>query len=103
ISANGEFESQQLAPGWYDISLPNSGGFFIRSISAVGARVAGLRINISGSAPVQMTVTTSKGMGSIDGVVKFADAANDKTVAGAMVVLVPDDPANHLQRFRRDQ
>ena len=60
-------------------------------------QVAGLRVKIAG--PAQLAVTMSSALGVIDGVVKLGG----KIIAGAMVVLVPDDPANHPQWFRRDQ
>jgi hypothetical protein len=98
VSAERTFEFQSVSPGWYDVTVPNVGAFSIKSVGASGARVAGLRVQL-GSAPAKLSIIMSAALGSIDGVVK----SEGKTIAGAMVLLVPEEPANHPQWFRRDQ
>ena len=99
ILSDGKFEPVVLPPGRYEVFVPNAGGFFVKSIAADGAKVYGHTIEIKDPGSIQLAVVVSKGVGVIEGVVLH----NDKPTAGAMVVLVPQDPANNLRLFRRDQ
>jgi len=99
VSADGTFEIPTVSPGWYDVTVPNIGSFSIKSVSATGARVTGLRVQFGGAGPAKLAIIMSAALGSIDGIVK----SDGKSIAGAMVVLVPEDPMHHDQWFRRDQ
>lgn len=99
VSAAGEFNHILLNAGRYEIFVPNAAGFIVRSVFATGAKVAGRTVAISGSEPVQLTVVSSKGFGRVDGIVM----RGNKPVAGAMVVLVPQDPERDFPLFRRDE
>jgi len=61
--------------------------------------VTGRTIEIKGPGPVQLTILTASGLGKVEGTVM----RDDKPVAGAMVVLVPEDPVNNRPLFRRLQ
>ncbi|HXZ79101.1 MAG TPA: carboxypeptidase-like regulatory domain-containing protein [Terriglobales bacterium] len=99
ISPNGQVEFQPLPPGVYEIFLPNPQGWFLKSLTATGAKVRGRAIEIGSSENVQLALVLSKGVGRIDGVVM----RDDKPQGGVMVVLIPHDPENHGPLFRRDQ
>ena len=71
----------------------------MKSIFAAGAKLTGRTLEIKGSGPVKLTMTAVQGEGEVSGVV----LREDKPVAGAMIVLVPADPANNRVLIRRDQ
>lgn len=90
---------QRLASGEYDLALLSSSDLFIRSISANGLRIAGRRLKIKGPEPVNLTIVVGHGTGRLEGMV----VRTNKPVAGAMVVLVPEDPENNSALFQREQ
>lgn len=99
VSAKGEFDSPEIGPGHYDLILLNSDGFILKSIAALNAKVTGQSVEISGSDHVQLTLVASKVSSRVEGVA----IRDNKPIAGAMIVLVPQDPANNWPLFRRDQ
>lgn len=100
INGKGEAEFKQgVLPGTYEVSLRSSKQIFIKNISAVGAKVTGRTLEIKGRTPVKLSIMAAEGEGEVRGVV----LRDSKETAGAMVVLVPADPANNQVLFRRDQ
>jgi hypothetical protein len=99
LSAQAEFDLTEVRPGHYDVVLLNSAGAVLKSIAAAGARVTGKSIEIAGSNRVRLTLIASQETGRVEGVV----LRDSKPLGGAMVVLVPRDPANNWSMFRRDQ
>jgi hypothetical protein len=100
MSGKGEVEFKQgVPPGSYEVSVPGGQNVFIQSMRATGARLNGRTLEIKGDTPVKLTVVLAQGMGEITGVA----LRGDKPVSGAMIVLVPADPANNQVLFRRDQ
>jgi hypothetical protein len=100
ISDKGEAEFKQvIPPGSYEVSLQNAERIFIKSLSATGAVLTGRTLQIKGGGPVKLSVVAAQGEGEITGVA----LRDGKPVAGAMVVLVPADPANNHVLFRRFQ
>lgn len=98
IGSNGEFENAEAPPGRYEVILQSSDGYILKSISTLNAKVNGQTIEISAGI-VRLALLASRGTGQVDGVVM----RDNKPVAGAMVILVPQDPANNRPLFRRDQ
>jgi hypothetical protein len=90
---------QGLPPGTYEISINNAPGFYLQRISATGAVVSGRTIEIRAGAPVNLTIAAARGQGQINGIA----SRDNKPFAGAMIVLVPADPAHNQVLFRRDQ
>jgi len=88
-----------IAPGSYEIALASGSGVYVKSIAAAGASLTGRTINIRPGTPVKLTVTTALGEGTVSGLALL----KDKPHGGAMIVLVPADPANNHVLFRRDQ
>jgi hypothetical protein len=100
MNEKGEAEFKQgVLPGTYEVSLRSSKQIFIKNLSASGAKVTGRTLEIKGRGPVKLSITAVEGEGQIQGVV-FRDG---KETAGAMVLLIPTDPANNQVLFRRDQ
>lgn len=100
VSERGEIEFQQpIPPGAYELWLSNSGGSYIRSIIATGAKASGRTIQIRGSGAVALRVAIGQGQGRVTGTV----LRDGKAFAGAMVLLVPSDPGNNAILVRRDQ
>jgi protocatechuate 3,4-dioxygenase beta subunit len=97
--AQGEFDPVPLSPGRYEVLLGSSERWIVKSISASGAKVSGRTLEITSSDPVQLTVVATKGVGRVNGTA----LRGKKPVAGAMVVLVPEDIVNNTSLVRRDQ
>ncbi|HKF20982.1 MAG TPA: carboxypeptidase-like regulatory domain-containing protein [Candidatus Angelobacter sp.] len=90
---------QGVPPGTYEVSINNAPGFYLKNIFAVGARVTGRTIEVRSGATVKLAISAARGQGEIAGI-----ASHDgKPSAGAMIVLVPADPAHNQVLFRRDQ
>jgi len=85
--------------GRYNVALLNADDSQPRAIAAVGARVVGTQVEIPSGAAVQLTISMTKGLGTIDGTA----LQNGKPVSQAAVVLLPNDAAHNLILMRRDQ
>ena len=59
----------------------------------------GHTLNVTAGSPLDISITLATGTANVEG---FASRAG-KGTAGAMIVLVSDDPENHRELFRRDQ
>ena len=94
-----DFRSDDVRPGRYLVALENANGFFLYKLSATGAKVAGHTLEISGATGVHISAVASYGAGQVDGTA----LREGEPFAGAMIVLVPQDPANNSALFRRDQ
>ena len=93
-----DFSDTEIRPGAYDVVLNMAQSFPINHIVARGARVNGKTLEISGGS-VQLALTATGALGRINGVV----VRDDKSYAGAMVVLVPRNPVSNFALFRRDE
>ncbi len=97
LKPDGSFDfGQSVAPGKYRVTL-NEGPIYLKSLSATGARVSGRDVTI-GAAPVKLALLAGRGFGTIDGVA----LREGHPQSGAMVILVPENPAEQ-PLFRRDQ
>ncbi len=94
-----DFADDEVRPGTYNVELANSPGFQIKKLIARGARTVGRTIEIGGGGSVQLVCTATRAAARINGVV----LRDDKPFAGAMVMLVPQDPSADWLLFRRDQ
>jgi len=99
VDEGGTFTVQPPNPGKYALSLGNAPGYAIRTISATGTHISGRTFDFTGTQPVELTIQASEGVGIVNGMVENGD----RPISGAMVVLVPDNPADNLSIFRRDQ
>jgi uncharacterized protein (DUF2141 family) len=101
LSVDGKFEfaRKAFAAGRYAVLAGSASNLVVRSISANGARVLGENIVLDGTSDVSLVLVISRAVPVVDGIA----LRDGKPVAGAMVLLVPKDPANHPDLFRRDQ
>jgi Carboxypeptidase regulatory-like domain len=90
---------QGVVPGSYEVSLFSGSGVYMKSLTAAGASVAGRTIEIRPGAEVKLAISAVRGQGAITGTA----LRGDKPLPGAMIVLVPADPAHNQVLFRRDQ
>jgi len=100
VKANGafEFSESDIRPGTYDLVIQNTPGYQVKALTATGAQVSGLSIQITASR-VQLSVVATHAVAHLTGVV----LDGDKPYPGAMVVLVPRASGSSPILFRRDQ
>ncbi len=99
ISDKEQFEFEGVKPGRYTVVLQGSGGYFLRKMSATGAKLTGRTLEIPNGSSVQISAIVGRGVAQVDGVALRAG----KPSSGAMIVLVPQDAAHNSPLFRRDQ
>jgi hypothetical protein len=94
-----DFSSDDVRAGRYVLALDGANGFFLQRLSATGAKVIGRTIEIGGTGSVRISGIASRGAALVEGTAM----RGDQPFTGAMVILVPQDPANNSPLFRRDQ
>jgi hypothetical protein len=101
VSDKGEinFGPDPLTPGTYSVYAMNGANSIVANLKATGARVTGQTIEITGGKPVQLEIEMSTTLSKINGTTR----RDGKPVAGAMILLVPEDSEVNLPKFRRDQ
>ncbi|MGA7461164.1 MAG: carboxypeptidase-like regulatory domain-containing protein [Candidatus Korobacteraceae bacterium] len=101
INERGQFDfnADDVRPGRYMFALEGASGLFLQKLSATGAKVAGRTIEMTNAGNVRISCIASHGAALVQGTA----LRNDQPYAGAMIVLVPQDPANNGPLFRRDQ
>ncbi len=98
VSQDGTFEVPNVQPGRYSLLLANAGELYMQSVQVKGGAYKNGELPVAKGADIQLTITAAKGVTKVDG-----RAVHDgKPVAGAMVLLVPQDP-NHGNNIPRDQ
>ena len=98
--SKGEAELKQIAVGRYEVAVWGGGKrYAIVRMSAEGAEVSGHTLTIAAGSSPSILLTLVSGSVEIRGTATHAG----KGLAGAMVVLVPKDPAVNRDLFRRDQ
>lgn len=100
ISPRSDFVfDRAVPPGEYEVGSSFAEGFFVVSVGASGATVTGRTLQIDSSDPVSLKVVMARGVAQVKGTA----VRDGKPVSGALVVLVPPDPANNQPLFRADQ
>lgn len=100
VDSKGEGEIKEVPAGTYDVLPFGSGKFYwISSISGEGIQVSGHTVTIAAGTTVSVSLKVSSGAVQVQGTAKRAG----KGLAGAMVVLVPQNPESDRDLFRRDQ
>jgi len=101
ISSEGKFSfvGSSLPTGPYEVEFPAQSGLQVSSLEATGATVSGRTIEIPSGQPINLVVHAAVATCSLSG---FA-LKNGKPVAGAMVLLVPQDPGHDMSLYHRDQ
>lgn len=99
VNPSGELVFKQGIPaGAYEVSLSSATGLYLANISAEGAKVSGRTVEFGGGR-VKLAISVTHGEGEVTGTA----LREGKPLAGAMVVLVPDDAGHNHVLFRRDQ
>lgn len=101
VAPNGTmiFNSDWITPGRYSVFAQSGQYSTIASLRAAGARVEGQTIEIAAGRPVQLDIVMAQGLSKIEGTAQ----KDGKPFAGAMVLLVPENPEVNLPKFRRDE
>lgn len=101
ISDKGEFKSsgEGVRSGVYDVFVSGLTNGVVKQVVADGAKVIGQQVEIPSGTSASLVVTVSQGVGRVDGTV----LRDGNGLAGAMVVLVPQNIAHNLSLVRRDQ
>lgn len=99
FNSKGEAEIPNMPAGTYDVRVFGAGRqYVIVSMSADGAQVKGHSITVPAAASANVKLTLAVGV-DVQGVAK----KSGKPFAEAMVVLVPKNPGENRDSFRRDQ
>lgn len=101
VDPNGTFslDAATVASGTYSVFVGNVENSLIAQLSATGAKIVGQTVEIIRFKPVELKVTLAKNLSRIKGTAMH----DGKPAAGAMILLVPENPNVNLPRFRRDQ
>jgi len=100
LDAKGEAEFQEVPAGHYEVLAFGPGKrYSISHMAAEGAEASGHSLTVTPGASASVSLTLVAGSAEIHGTAKRAG----KGFAGAMVVLVPDNPEGNRDLFRRDQ
>ena len=93
------FEHDVLTAGRYQVMSNSAQLLALRSMSATGARVSGEYLDVDGTNDVHLALALAHFVPTVDGVA----LRDGKPVPGAMIVLVPQNSADHQSMFRRDE
>ncbi|HXT75255.1 MAG TPA: carboxypeptidase regulatory-like domain-containing protein [Candidatus Eisenbacteria bacterium] len=100
VDASGHTELDNIRPGKYSlVAFCGNVACSITRMVAEGREMAGREITIEPGSTQELTVVLTQGVVAVEGFVK----RGTRPVAGAMVVLVPDNPEGHQDLIRRDQ
>jgi uncharacterized protein (DUF2141 family) len=100
VDEKGESQFVHLPPGKYSLLAATPGqDYEVTRITINGSPSKGHNLGIAAGSKIEGEVTLIGGTGSVQGFAR----RDGKAVAGAMVVLVPQDPDNNAEMFRRDQ
>ncbi len=100
LDAKGEAELESIPAGTYELVAWGQGKLYnISHVAAEGAQVSGRAVEIAAGSSPTLSVTVATGTVEVEGITKRAG----KGFAGAMIVLVPENPAQNRDWFRRDQ
>ena len=101
VSEKGLFgvQDNELRPGTYQAVLYGATDWILTKIVAQNAKVQGSQITLAAGASAKLACTATRVSANLPGIV----LRDDKPVAGAMVLLVPEDGLQDKQRYRRDE
>jgi Carboxypeptidase regulatory-like domain len=100
LDVKGEAELESIPAGTYELVAWGQGKLYnISHVAVEGAQVSGRAVEIAAGSSVTLSVTVAVGTVEVEGIAKRAGHG----FAGAMIVLVPDNPAQNRDWFRRDQ
>jgi len=98
--AEGQADFGTIAPGTYNLAAYTSNtAYSVVRMSAQGTEISGHSLTVSAGSPMVVSLTLAAGVVNVEG---FARRAG-KAAPGVMIALVPKDPENNRELFRRDQ
>ena len=98
VAADGTFEVSALPPGRYQIGINGPDWFHFRSVDVKGGKFKDGLLDLPDGAKVQVFLTASTDKTALSGIA----LRDEKPVAGAIVLLFPEDP-DRSDLIRRDQ
>jgi hypothetical protein len=100
VDPEGAAEFLDVPPGKYDLLAASpTNDYAVRRIVVNGSVSKGHSLEFVAGASIEATVTIVGGQTVVEGVAKH----NGKGVPGAMIVMVPNNPEENGELFRRDQ
>ena len=100
VSGDGEAKFANVKAGTYEVFVGSpDGDYSVAGITVDGRETPGHTLMISPGVSLSLSLRLVEGSGSIEGFVRKAGQG----VRGAMVVLIPKNPENNRDLFRRDQ
>ena len=101
VGADGRVAFDDLAAGSYKIIAARTAekAYAVGRILEENGQAVGPNVNVTEGAELQLRVTLTEGVASVQGIVK----RGDKPASGIMVVLIPASPESQQDLFRRDQ
>jgi len=100
VEANGEANFGDVIAGKYEIvAYSRAERYSVTRIASEAGTTAGHELTVPAGTSLNIAVTLVGGSVTVQGFAKRAG----KGVSGAMIVLVPKDPEENRDRFRRDQ
>jgi hypothetical protein len=100
LQEGGTFHFPGIQPGTYKIQVNlHAPGYYIQKLSAKNAEVSGREITITGASDVSLTVTIGHGLSQVTGVAQL----DGKSIAGVMVLLVPESGMEMEEHSRMDE
>jgi hypothetical protein len=96
----GEAEFHDVHPGTYEVlATTETKRYFVAEMNSPGDKSTGHSLVLEPGSSSAVTISLVGGEVTIEGVATRAS----KPVPGAMIVLIPKDPEQHHELFRRDQ
>ena len=100
VGPKGEVQLQQVPSGRYELFAWEPGKqLHVAQMTSRDAEITGDLLNVPSGANITGAVSLFSKTSNVQGVVK----KDGRAIAGAMVLLVPKDPATYPDLFRRDQ
>jgi hypothetical protein len=101
LDAKGDFNfAKPIEPGTYQVFIVDVPYFVLRGMVANGADIQGRTLSVNESTgAVKLMITASRGVGVVTGTAMDVKGP----MAGAMIVLVPEDLLHNPTAIRRDQ
>ena len=99
VSAEGEATFTNVRAGQYEFRAASPNKPYAVSIAAANGVPLGNKLDVPSGSSLEVTLSLVGGQATVEGVAQ----KSGKPFAGAMVVLVPQDPDLKREFFRRDQ
>ena len=100
FDSKGQAKFENIEPGRYEVALIGEGTrFTVGRMLADGASITGHSITLTAGSSASLSISAIRGSAEVQGVAK----RDSKPFGGAMMVLVPRNPAGNRDLFRRDQ